>query len=163
MPYTPIPGWDGNPWKHPLYTRWSGMRARCNNPKHVAYHNYGGKGVTVCERWNDFGLFVADMGMPPTELHTLDRKKSSGPYEPENCRWATPGEQSRNTCRNNVIRIGCISLTVRDWEIRNGVGRGTYQRRIDLGWDGADAVTQPVQAGKSLSRRHLNHTLELPI
>lgn len=74
--------------KHPLYSRWQGMRARCNYPEHVAYTNYGGRGIKVCERWNDFVVFVEDMGSswpgPGYELHRVD---NDGDYEPANCAW----------------------------------------------------------------------------
>lgn len=152
-PSTPIQGWDGKTWKHPLYQRWAGMRARCNNPNHVGYAIYGGRGISVCARWKDFGLFVLDMGMPPTPNHTIDRIESNGNYEPENCKWSTTGEQSRNTRRNVYVTVDGESKTVRDWEIANGVIKGAYQRRIDLGWPHIDAVTQPIIPGKALYRR----------
>lgn len=149
----PIPGWTGLASSHPLYVRWAGMRSRCNYKKNINYHNYGGRGVTVCERWNSFVLFVEDMGMPPSKLHSLDRIDSSGNYEPSNCRWSTTKEQSRNTRRNVYVEIEGKSLTVRDWEIEHKVVKGAYQRRIDLGWPPIEAVTQPIIPGKALFRR----------
>lgn len=72
------------------------MRERCYNPKHIAYHRYGGRGITVCDRWrNSFEAFLADMGARP-EGRTLDRVNNNGNYEPSNCRWATPKEQRAN-------------------------------------------------------------------
>lgn len=137
---------------HPLYSRWAGMIQRCTNPKHVGYKNYGAKGVKVCERWMSFENFLADMGVPDEGM-TLDRKESDGDYEPGNCRWATAAEQSRNTSRNVVIEVDGLALTVRDWEIKLGRGRGSIQRRIDLGWPHQSAVTEPVQPGKAFKRR----------
>lgn len=78
-----------------VYTTWVGMRQRCGNPNAHAYENYGGRGITVCERWRNFQNFYADMGERPPGL-TLDRIDNDGNYEPGNCRWATRQVQSQN-------------------------------------------------------------------
>lgn len=74
---------------------WRSMKDRCLNPKHIAFHHYGGRGITVCERWMEFENFLADMGERP-DGKTLDRINVSGNYEPGNCRWATNREQALN-------------------------------------------------------------------
>ena len=71
------------------------MRSRCNNPNHPQFHNYGGRGITVCDRWDDFWLFVEDMGECP-EGFTLDRIDNDSHYNPDNCRWASRVEQQFN-------------------------------------------------------------------
>lgn len=89
---------NDNRSKHPLYITYKAMVARCSNPSINGYHNYGGRGIRVCERWlgrDGFWNFVEDMGIKP-EGTTLDRIDNDGNYEPYNTRWATPVEQRSN-------------------------------------------------------------------
>jgi len=87
---------DGKPSsKHPLYRTWKGMRERCRYEKHKDYAIYGGRGIKVCDRWLNFENFVADVGEKPLG-YTLDRVDYNGDYEPNNFRWASPSEQSKN-------------------------------------------------------------------
>lgn len=80
----------------PEYNSWLMMRARCNTPSATGYEYYGGRGIGVCDRWDSFLNFLADMGPKPGPAYTIDRKDPDGDYTPENCRWATKKEQHDN-------------------------------------------------------------------
>lgn len=118
-------------YKHPLYKRWMSMRNRCNNPNHNGYHNYGGRGISVCAEWDDFSAFVSwseANGWEPGLV--LDRTDVNGNYEPSNCRWITQKRNCNNTRFN--IRYLCNGemLTLPEASEKTGIGLPCLVSRI---------------------------------
>lgn len=105
------------------YNIWVMMRQRCNNPRNKRYKDYGGRGITVCERWdNSFTAFLSDMGLRPPGT-SIERKNNDGNYEPGNCIWATREQQALNTRSNLRIEINGVTKTLTEWADHFGVPR----------------------------------------
>ncbi|MEP9322398.1 hypothetical protein PPMP20_04545 [Paraburkholderia phymatum] len=129
----------------PEYYTWTSMKTRCTNAKSRAWADYGGRGITVCERWIDsFENFLADMGPRPQGM-TLDRfPDSNGNYEPGNCRWATPAQQSANTRRNTLVEFNGVKKAISEWATEYGLTYNTLIARIHrLKWPIEKALTTP--------------------
>jgi hypothetical protein len=127
-----------------IYRVWNSLVTRCTNPAHHDYPNYGGRGITVCEQWqHSFDTFFKDMGEPPTNKHTLDRRDNSLGYSPENCRWATPLEQQRNKRNSHFITYADETLTIAEWAARTGISPSMVYSRIYRGWSAERALTVP--------------------
>lgn len=116
-----------------VYHIWENMKSRCLNPKDSRYGDYGGRGITVCERWLVFENFLADMGEPRAGLQ-LDREDNNGNYEPGNCRWATRSEQQNNRRTNHVITLKNCTQTLTEWCRELGLEFNTVSTRLRRGW-----------------------------
>lgn len=104
------------------------MRQRCSNPNNDHYHRYGGRGIRICDRWESFENFFSDMGKRPIGTW-LERINNDGNYEPENCIWATPGQQAKN--RNNTVYVEWAGLShcLKDWSQIFGINYQVLYKR----------------------------------
>ena len=126
------------------YRAWKHLKARCYNEKVKEFHNYGGRGIKVCDRWlESFENFIADMGHPQPH-ESIDRINNDGDYCPENCRWTDSKTQSRNTRRNRFITLNGESKTIAEWSEITGIEESAITKRLKLGWSDHDALTKPV-------------------
>ncbi len=126
------------------YRIWHGMKQRCLNPNYPAYPDYGGRGVTVCEPWRtSFESFLADMGPRPSPRHSIERIDNDKGYEPGNCRWATPLDQSRNRRSNRVLTFRGQTKPVSAWASELGIKAAAIINRLDRGWSAEKALSTP--------------------
>ena len=131
------------------WTAWHSMIRRCKYPSMERYPHYGGRGITVCERWKDFSNFLEDVGFAPSKEHTLGRINNNGNYEPGNVRWETPIEQHRNTSGNRKITFSGQTLTLVEWAEKTGLKRTTITQRLDYyKWSIEKTLTTPARAKK---------------
>lgn len=122
---------------------WRQMRDRCLNPNNPRFGDYGGRGISVCERWGSFENFLADMGDRPRG-YQLDRIDNNGNYEPSNCRWATVGQQLNNKRNNRLLTLNGETLTIGEWSQRTGLPWDAIRSRLRYGWSVERALTEPV-------------------
>ena len=127
------------------YNIWRQMRQRCLNPARKEFHLWGGRGITICERWlNSFLNFLADMGPRPSPRHSLDRwSDPNGNYEPGNCRWATAEEQSSNSRRVRLVTFGGETKCLQHWAKHFGLNPSTLNHRLKIGWSFEQAISTP--------------------
>lgn len=131
----------------PTYASWMMMKNRCKATSGDNFNLYSGRGITVCERWNDFENFLADMGERPDGT-SLDRIDVNGNYEPSNCRWANAKEQARNTRTNRLLHHDGKTLCVSEWSELLGISRPTLGARLRAGWSVEKTLTTKVGAIK---------------
>jgi len=135
-----------NDWQHPLYGVYKTMIARCHCSWNHKYAIYGARGIKVCQRWRESIVnFLQDMGDRPSAEHSIGRIDNAGDYCPENCRWETRKQQSRNRRNNHLLAFRGKSKTIVEWSEITGLRQETIRRRInDYGWTTEEALTTPV-------------------
>lgn len=124
---------------------WHRMKQRCYDPGIDGYMRYGGRGIQVCDRWRDsFEIFYSDMGDRPGPGYSIERVNNDGDYCPENCKWATAGEQARNRSTTVMITAEGRTMTAAEWARELNMSQTTISERISRGWTPARAVSEPV-------------------
>lgn len=137
------------------YKAWQSMKDRCYNPNNRFYHRYGGRGITVCDRWmdpeNGFENFLEDMGRKPFSKAQLDRIDNDGIYEPDNCRWTTQKINARNKSNNHLITVCGVTATISEFSEKHGLNWSLIGRRASTGCDHTESVLKkPKEKNKVL-------------
>ena len=122
------------------YVAWYHMKRRCYNKNYKKYKNWGGRGITVCNRWLKFENFYKDMGKRPART-SIDRIDNNGNYEPNNCRWATVKEQNNNRRSNRLLTFNRKTQNITQWTNELGINRSTLYSRLRYGWSVEKALT----------------------
>lgn len=125
------------------------MLRRCLTPGVANFHLYGGRGITVCDRWKSFENFLEDMGERPPNTQ-IEREDNDGNYSPENCRWATSREQARNRRSNTLISCDGETRSQVEWSEITGIKETTIAERLVRGWSVKDALTESLVCPRSL-------------
>jgi len=147
----------------PEYRGWTMLRDRCNNENNRFFSSYGGRGIKVCPRWDDFNAFLADMGPRPSPGHSIDRIDGDKGYEPGNCRWATATEQSRNRKNNIVLEHDGKRMCLSEWAAETGIGYATLQMRVRAGWPTHRALTEkPNNINGRMGRKPKKRARDVP-
>lgn len=138
----------------PEYRTWINIKSRCLNADYSYSHWYGGRGITVCDRWlngdgqsTGFECFFADMGTRPSARHSIDRKDVNGNYEPGNCIWVTQKDQTRNMRSNHIVEYKGKTQTLAEAVEGTGLKYNTVLYRLKRGWSINDALMRPNQKG----------------
>lgn len=142
-----------------LHHIWVNMRYRCNNPNCSHYNRYGGRGIKVCDEWNEYLVFKKwAMANGYDDSKSIDRIDNNGNYEPNNCRWATMKTQNNNRSSNNNITYNGETHTVAEWACIVGINENTLRSRLFINkWDIETALTTPLNIK---GKRYLFHNGE---
>lgn len=130
-----------------IHSIWKAMKQRCLNPKNQRYKDYGGRGISICDRWLDFQNFYEDVGDYPIGM-TLDRRNNDKGYSPENCRWITYRDNNNNTRRSVYVEYKGETKTLSQWCTLLGLNNNAMKTRLNYNWDIERAFTTPVKKYK---------------
>lgn len=136
-----------------VHRQWKSMRKRCRSSNSSDYRHYGGRGIKVCERWEEFSNFLSDMGPPPDDKSTIERINNDGNYEPSNCRWATQSEQVLNTRRTVYVEHNGQKVPLHSLLKNSPVSREGLKRRLSIGWSLEKALSVPSRTRKKRVNR----------
>lgn len=129
--------------KTPEYAAWTEMRRRCRDRSRPGWAGYGGRGITVCDRWQSYPNFLADMGERPSSNYSLERKDNDKGYGPDNCRWANKKAQANNRRNSHLIEIGGVTQTLQQWCDEFDIADTTVHSRLKRGWTPYAAIMTP--------------------
>jgi len=127
------------------YNTWVMMRQRCMNPKNKDFKDYGGRGIRICKRWDSVKTFIKDMGLAPSQKHSIDRIDNDGDYKPSNCQWSTTKFQCNHTRKNVILTHNGESKTLAQWsELLNIKYSTLHKRHYGMQWPIERILTTPV-------------------
>ena len=129
--------------KAPEYFTYHRMKKRCCDKRCPDYPDYGGRGISICRRWQSFENFLKDMGLKPSPRHSIERKNVNGNYTPSNCKWGTPKEQASNRRSTRLLTFRGEACTMTEWGRRFNLDHTTIRRRINAGWSVKSALLTP--------------------
>lgn len=140
---------DSHPVRHPLFDAWRNMKARCSNANLAQFKDWGGRGITVCDEWENNYLAFKEWALANgfQEGLTLDRENNNGNYTPENCRWVTHKQNQRNTRTNKFVTAFGETKTLAEWseDRRCKVKYTTLVKRVLKGWNHETAIAREIR------------------
>lgn len=142
--------------KEKFYFLWQAVLRRCRNSHAKEYKYYGGRGIKVCKRWLSYENFCADMRVGYREGLQIDRIDNDGNYEPENCRWVTPKQNSRNRSNNRILEFNGQIMCKSAWSEKLGLRLKIIDKRLRLGWPVSRVLTEPVRLQRFSGKSYLN-------
>jgi hypothetical protein len=130
----------------PEFGAWAKMNDRCRNPRNNNYNRYGGRGISVCQEWQEsYTAFLAAMGRRPSVLHSLERINNNGNYDPGNVRWATKVDQCNNRRTNRLLEFNGKIQTLAQWGREVGIPSLTLGARLNRGWSAEKTLTEALR------------------